>query len=100
TVGLSATRLHGRQGGGTFGPPQCALSTEPTGDRVSRRRSSFLALDGAQHPLAEPNAVGRPVDEEHDPDQLVAGDGAPGARVARLRAVVAHHEVLVRWHGP
>src|SRR5262249_39919412 len=35
-----------------------------------------------------------------DSDQLVAGHRAPGARVARLRAVVAHHEVLVLRDGP
>src|SRR2546430_5312941 len=42
---------------------------------------------------AEANSVGRPVDEEHDPDQLVPRHRAPRAGVAGLRAVVAHHEV-------
>src|SRR4051794_1376752 len=51
-------------------------------------------------PLLERDPVGRPVDEEDDSDQLLARYRAPGAGVARLRAVVAHHEVTVRRDRP
>src|SRR5215469_8277351 len=50
--------------------------------------------------LSEADSVGRPVDEEDDPDQLVAWHRAPCAGIARLRAVVAHHEVVVRRDVP
>src|SRR5256714_10005814 len=50
--------------------------------------------------LLEADPVGRPVDEEDDADQLVEGHPAPGAGVARLRAVVAHHEVRARRDRP
>src|SRR3954453_20146324 len=44
---------------------------------------------------ADRDAVRRPVRGEHLPDQVLAWDGAPGARVAGGGAVVAHHEELV-----
>src|SRR5215203_7100470 len=43
---------------------------------------------------ADRNPVGRPVGGEDLPDQVLARHRSPLARVARLRAVVAHHEVL------
>src|SRR6266511_2921741 len=42
----------------------------------------------------EREPVGRPVGGEDLPDQVLARDGAPAARVARLAAVVAHEEVV------
>src|SRR5262245_61718854 len=50
--------------------------------------------------LLEADSVGRPVDEEHGPDELVARHRTPGAGVAGLGAVVAHHEVAVRRDRP
>src|SRR5579872_4024489 len=44
--------------------------------------------------LAKADSVRGPVDEEHDPDQVAARHRSPLARVARLRPVVAHEEVL------
>src|SRR4029079_14877948 len=48
---------------------------------------------GRRTMLAKANPLGRPIDRENGPDQVVAGNRAPFAAVARLRAVVAHHEV-------
>src|SRR6478672_234133 len=42
----------------------------------------------------EPDSVRWPVDGEDLADQVAARHRPPLARVARLRAVVAHHEVL------
>src|SRR6476619_6859795 len=48
--------------------------------------------------LAEGNAQRRPVGHEDLADDVVARHGAPHARVTRLRAVVAHDEVVVEGH--
>src|SRR3954452_9420208 len=50
--------------------------------------------------LTEADAVRRPVHGEDLADQVPARNRAPLARVARLRAVVAHHEVLARRNRP
>src|SRR5438874_9673103 len=44
---------------------------------------------------ANRDAARRPVRGEHLADQVALRDGAPGPRVARRAAVVAHHEVAV-----
>src|SRR5262245_22974368 len=45
-------------------------------------------------PLLEADAPGRPVDREHRANQVLAGNRAPAAGVARRGAVVAEHQVL------
>src|SRR3954451_12570651 len=57
--------------------------------RLRRNRNSPGAADG--------QTVRWPVGREDLPDQVLLGDGAPLARVARRAAVVAHHEVLPGW---
>src|SRR5712691_5361109 len=46
----------------------------------------------------ERNAVRGPVGHEDLADDVLARNRSPEARVARLRAVVAHHEVLALRH--
>src|SRR5476649_828699 len=41
-----------------------------------------------------------PVRGDHLPDQALAGDCPPGARVAGFATVVAHEEVLTLWYVP
>src|SRR4051812_25723253 len=78
-------------------PLRGRLSLRPLvarGSNVSNPRALPLAQFLSARPgLAEGDPVRRPVDEEHDPDQLVPGHRAPRAGVAGLRAVVAHHEI-------
>src|SRR4029453_11570051 len=50
---------------------------------------------GRRTRLAEADSLRRPVDREHLADDVRPRDGAPVAAVARLPAVVAHHEVVV-----
>src|SRR4051812_46262954 len=51
------------------------------------------AANGSEN-SADRNPVGGPIRREHLPDQVLPRHRPPLARVARLRAVVAHHEVL------
>src|SRR5215204_6418497 len=44
--------------------------------------------------LAKADSLRRPVDREDRADQIVARNGTPDPAVARLRAIVAHHEVV------
>src|SRR6476620_7337090 len=48
----------------------------------------------------ERDAVRRPVGHEDLADERTPGDGSPGARIARLDAVVAHEEVVAGRHVP
>src|SRR6266508_2500521 len=50
----------------------------------------------ARDKSAEADALRRPVDREHLADDVLARHGAPDARIAGRRAVVAHHEVVAR----
>src|SRR3954447_7676520 len=59
-------------------------------------RPTARVPNGRAARLLEADPVGRPVDEEDDADQLVAGHPAPAAGVAGLGTVVAHHEVRAR----
>src|SRR4051794_11176426 len=60
------------------------LIREPAGGRP--------AANGSSH---HTEALGRPVDREHLADDVPPRHRAPAARVARRRAVVSHHEVVV-----
>src|SRR6266702_1784839 len=55
---------------------------------------------GCQSALAEPDPVRRPVDEEHRADQVPPRHRAPLARVAGLRPVVPHEEVVALRDPP
>src|SRR5262249_40737182 len=70
------------------------------GKRAGRPTAKGSGMERDPIRLAEADSVGRPVDEEDDPDQFVAGHRAPGSGVARFSAVVPHHEVAVRRHRP
>src|SRR6188474_3139539 len=48
---------------------------------------------GRRTMLAKADPLRWPINRENGPDEVVAGDRAPLPAVARLRAVVAHHEV-------
>src|ERR1035437_4057667 len=50
--------------------------------------------------LLEADPVERPVDEEDLADQSRPRHGPPNARVARLRTVVAHEEVVAHGDDP
>src|SRR3954453_16174577 len=69
--------------------------------RFMERRPAGPVGNGSESPVqaivgrsAERDPVRRPVGHDHRPDQVLARDRAPHARVARVAAVVAHHEVL------
>src|SRR5512142_821430 len=64
-------------------------------NRARRPTAKGSGIESGPIRLAKADSIGRPVDEEHGPDQLVARHGAPRAGVARLGAVVAHHEIAV-----
>src|SRR5262245_18750136 len=51
------------------------------------------ATEGRRTMLAKADPLRRPVDRENRPDQVAARHRSPLAAVARLGAVVAHHEV-------
>src|SRR5262249_13170646 len=76
--------------------PRCTDETA-----LSSVRSSPTQRASAQHSsLLEADAVRRPVDEEDRADEVLPWNGTPLARVARLRPVVAHHEVAPRGNLP
>src|SRR5687768_7489632 len=64
----------------------------------ARRGSPRAGPAPADPALAERYPVGWPVRREDLADEVVAGNRPPLARVARLRAVVAHHEVARSGH--
>src|SRR6186713_1814272 len=73
--------------------------------RSARGRSGMIAApcSGSRTPpLVNRQTIRGPVGREDLADQVAAGHGSPLSGVARLRAVVAHHEVVAGrdLHGP
>src|SRR5487761_1618872 len=99
-------------GGGSSGsmrtsPSGVSTATEPTSCRHSGCQADQRRSPGATcssllmpAPLAEPDAVGGPVDEEHGADQVLPRDRPPLPRIARLGAIVSHEEVVAQGHLP
>src|SRR5437762_2132263 len=71
-----------------------------SGNVRSTRTAKGSEIDLEPIRLAESNPVRGPVDEEDRADQLVARHRAPRTGVARLGAVVAHHEIAARFDLP
>src|SRR4249919_401540 len=75
----------------------------PAGNGTSRRHDRLRRTRGesprADSALAERNPLGRPVGHEDLADDVPGRNRAPDTRVARLRAIVAHDEVVAERYA-
>src|SRR6266545_7258952 len=76
----------------------CRCSSSSIGF-VMARRPGQASQHASARLLTKADALRRPVDGEDRPDQVLARDGPPAARIARGGAVVAEHDVLVLRNG-